>query len=78
MADIYVGEVRNGVVVFEGELPPFPEGTKVRVEPFSAEGQESSTPTLAERLGPVIGSARGLPSDLAAQHDHYLHGLPKR
>jgi hypothetical protein len=20
----------------------------------------------------------GLPSDLAAQHDHYLHGMPKR
>jgi hypothetical protein len=24
------------------------------------------------------GKAKGLPSDLAANHDHYLHGLPKR
>jgi hypothetical protein len=42
------------------------------------ETDESKTPTLAERLKSVIGTAQGLPSDLAAQHDHYLHGLPKR
>ncbi len=30
MAETYLGEVRNGVVVFEGSS--LPEGTKVRVE----------------------------------------------
>lgn len=34
--------------------------------------------TLAERLSSVIGKAEGLPTDLADQHDHYLHGQPKR
>jgi hypothetical protein len=24
------------------------------------------------------GSARGLPPDMALNHDHYLHGLPKK
>jgi hypothetical protein len=78
MAETYVGAVRGGVVVFEGEPPPLPEGTKVRIEPVEVETEESKTPTLAERLKPVIGTAQGLPSDMAAQHDHYLHGLPKR
>ncbi|MBM4046135.1 MAG: hypothetical protein FJ279_13575 [Planctomycetes bacterium] len=35
-------------------------------------------PTLYEQLRPVIGIAKGLPSDLAQNHDHYLHGRPKR
>jgi len=35
-------------------------------------------PTLYEQLKPVIGIAKGMPSDLAENHDHYLHGRPKR
>ena len=31
-----------------------------------------------EALKGVAGSASGLPSDFAQNHDHYLHGLPKR
>jgi hypothetical protein len=76
MSEIYVGEIRDGVVVFEGPTPALPPGTKVRVEPILAD--EQSTPTLAERLKDVIGSVTGLPSDMAEQHDHYLHGTPKR
>lgn len=78
MAETFAGEVRGGVVVFEKGSPPLPEGTRVRIEPVEIETEESRTPTLAERLEPVIGTAQGLPSDMAAQHDHYLHGLPKR
>ena len=78
MAESYMGTVRGGVVVFEEDPPPLPDGTKVWIEPVEVETEESTTPTLAERLKPVIGAAQGLPSDLAAQHDHYLHGLPKR
>lgn len=76
MAEIYTGEVRDGVVVFEAETPPLGEGTKVRVEPVTDEGL--STPTLADRLRPVIGVVKGLPRDFARQHDHYIHGTPKR
>jgi hypothetical protein len=71
---VYHGKVKNGVVVFEkgAELP---DGTEVRIEPFSRD--ESSTiegPTLAEQFADVIGTVPDLPSDMAAQHDHYLHG----
>jgi hypothetical protein len=75
MAETYSGEVRNGVVEFEAGARP-PEGTKVRVEPIGE--SDESTPTLADRLRSVIGIVDGLPADLAEQHDHYIHGTPKR
>jgi hypothetical protein len=70
----FIGTVQNGVVV----LPPqaqLADGTRVRVEPM--EGAES-LPTLEELLAPVAGKAKGLPSDLAEQHDHYLHDTPRK
>ena len=33
---------------------------------------------LGEALLKLVGTAGGLPEDMAAQHDHYLHGTPKR
>jgi hypothetical protein len=76
MTQTYMGEVRDGVVVFEGTPPALPNGTKVRVEPVDTDAL--STPTLADRLRSVIGAVEGLPSDFAEQHDHYIHGTPKR
>jgi hypothetical protein len=76
MAEMYFGEVRDGVVVFDGQAPPLAPGTKVRIQPIVAD--EPPAPTLAERLKSVIGSVAGLPPDLAEQHDYYLHGTPKR
>ena len=35
-------------------------------------------PTVWEKLHSLAGKAKGLPPDMAANHDHYLHGLPKR
>ncbi len=69
----YTGHIKNGVVVFDGK-PPLPEGSRVTVEPANSVSRRS----LAERLKPVIGIAKGLPSDLAENHDHYLHGRPKK
>lgn len=69
----YLGEVKNGVIVLEEEVS-LAEGTKVRVEPIEA----SHLPTLAERLKGFIGTLQGLPSDMARNHDHYLHGQPKK
>ena len=69
----YPGRVKNGVVVFHGK-PPLPEGTRVTVESESGGGRQ----TLAERLKSVIGIAKGLPTDLAENHDHCLHGRPKK
>jgi len=65
--------MENGVVVLD-EPASLPDGAKVRVEP-----EEPARPqTLAERLKDVAGILTGLPSDFAAQHDHYIHGTPKR
>ena len=50
-----------------------PEGIEVRVEPVPP-----ARKTLAEQLGDLIGSVPDLPSDMAEQHDHYLHGAVKR
>ncbi|MGZ3431106.1 MAG: hypothetical protein ACXVA7_04700 [Isosphaeraceae bacterium] len=75
MAETFAGEVRGGVVVFGGPSPPLPEGTKVwieRVDMKAALGELSAT------LMAVAGKASGLPTDLAENHDHYLHGTPKR
>ena len=75
MAETYTGEVRNGVVVFDEGTPPLPEGMKVQVEPAE---MQRDIEALRELLLSVAGKAQGLPPDLAAQHDHYLHGQPKR
>ncbi len=69
----YLGQVKNGVIVLKEEVS-LPEGTTVRVEPVEA----AQLPTLAERLKNCIGIAEGLPSDMARNHDHYLHGQPKK
>jgi len=64
------GRVSKGMVV----LPPeanLPEGTEVRVEPVAPK-------TLAERLKDVIGTLHGGPPDWAENHDHYIHGTPKK
>lgn len=69
----YLGQVKNGVIVLEEEAS-LAEGTRVWVEPVEVAGQ----PTLAERLKDCIGIVEGLPSDMARNHDHYLHGRPKQ
>ena len=72
----------NGPVIsalFTDATPP--EGAKVKVEflsPASESASGESSPTLYDQLAPLVGAAKGLPSDLAKNHDHYLHGQPKR
>jgi hypothetical protein len=69
---VYRGHVQNGVVVVDG-APELPEGAEVRVELLTAEGQGS---TLGQRLMEFAGVLKGLPADLARNHDHYLSGVP--
>jgi len=70
----YTGKIRDGVVVFEGG-PPLKNGTLVAVEPIEQMGDSA---TLGQRLNRFAGSAKGLPKDLARNHDYYLHGRPKK
>jgi len=76
----YRGRVRNGMVVLDDSIA-LPEGAEVLVDlipKHDADPIAREIPTLYERLKPLIGKAAGLPSDLARNHDHYLHGKPKQ
>jgi hypothetical protein len=75
MADMYTGQVQNGVIVLDEGTPPLPEGTRLRLELID---MEKSLEDLSQALLGLAGSVEGLPSDFAEQHDHYIHGTPKR
>ncbi len=70
---VYKGHVQNGTVVLEGDVV-LPEGSRVNV----TVADETQAPTLYERHQAFIGIIDDLPVDLAAEHDHYIHGTPKR
>jgi predicted DNA-binding antitoxin AbrB/MazE fold protein len=55
-----------------------PEGTKGEVLLADAPAANAEQgPTLAGLLK-FSGTVNDLPADMAEQHDHYLHGTPKR
>jgi hypothetical protein len=72
------GTIKNGVVVLD-EPPPVPDGTRVEVvvAPSKPAPPADDGPTLRNLLE-LAGSVKGLPPDFADQHDHYIHGTPKR
>ena len=70
----FTGTVENGVIRLPADAV-FPNGTKVRVEPIARPAAKNQ---LTRRLVSVASKARNLPADLAAEHDHYIHGNPKR
>jgi hypothetical protein len=58
-----------------------PDGTKVEIplaEATAPEAAAENEPTLYDTLKDFIGRATGLPEDFAAEHDHYIHGTPRR
>jgi hypothetical protein len=75
------GIVQDGKVVFQsGHLP---EGTPVVVTPVPAAAEKpAEQPSIWKKLAALAEEFQDrpcdLPPDLAANHDHYLHGLPKR
>lgn len=80
----YHGMVQNGLVVLQ-DGATFPDGTLVRVVPVPRASQETcggDTRTIRQKLAElgrqVESEPCDLPTDLAANQDHYLHGLPKR
>ena len=70
---VFQGHIENGVAVFD-EPASLPEGMKVRIVPVV----NTARKTLAERFKNIIGAVDDLPDDMAENHDHYLHGTPKR
>lgn len=76
------GVVQNGVIVPDGECT-LPEGSRVRIEPVQNSNPNKMDPsTLGERLRQLAKKYEGLPcelpEDFAINHDHYIHGTPKR
>jgi hypothetical protein len=70
---VFQGHIENGVAVFD-EPMSLPNGMKVEIVPDVVPARK----TLAERFGNIIGAVDDLPEDMAANHDHYLHGTPKQ
>jgi len=68
----FEGKVLNGVIVLANgqELA---EGTCVEVIV-----RESPESRLRDRLLRLAGTVDDLPSDMARNHDHYIHGARKR
>lgn len=67
------GKVKNGVVVLPRNAK-LANGTEVEITPIAKPKSDDFTDMLIR----VAKKVRGLPRDLAAQHDHYLYGTPKR
>ena len=68
------GTIQNGVVILD-DGTQLPDGTRVEVIVRAAPSQG---PTLAERLLALAGKIDDLPPDMAENHDHYIHGTPRR
>ena len=78
----YHGKVTKSGTVMLDDPRALPEGTIVAVRPLKraavSRKKKSKAPNLYERMKPFIGKGKGLPPDLAENHDHYLYGRPKK
>ncbi|GIK17835.1 MAG: hypothetical protein BroJett003_27990 [Planctomycetota bacterium] len=79
---VYHGKVSKGMIVLDGK-PELPEGAavsvEVRMEPEAQPGKvDEDARSLSEELLELAGTVKGLPADFALNHDHYIHGTPKR
>jgi hypothetical protein len=71
----FIGTViSKGTVQFPPEVD-LPVGSQVRIEPLNAEKARDSVWDVLKRFD---GIAKDLPIDLAANHDHYAHGKPRK
>ena len=77
----YQGHFQNGVIVLD-EPVNLPDGAKVRVELITdgAAGRKTGVgeETQFEHYESIIGAIDDLPEDFAGEHDHYIHGTPKK
>jgi hypothetical protein len=69
-----LGTVINGAVILDNSQD-LPDGTRVKLVVVET---AAAPTTLGQRLMELAGIAKGLPPDMAEQHDHYIHGTPKR
>ena len=72
------GHIKGGAVVLN-EPAALPDGTPVEVRTVERPAEEPAAgATLGEWLMRYAGTVKGFPSDLARNHDHYIHGTPRK
>ena len=59
------------------KLPP-QDQQRLRERLLERKQPQSSNLPIGKKLLALCGTVKGLPENFAANHDHYLHGLPKR
>ncbi len=69
--------VHNHTITLPAEVE-IADGAEVQVTLPEKQPATETAATLYDSLKDFIGAAQGLPEDFAAEHDHYLHGTPKR
>jgi hypothetical protein len=73
----YRGHIKNGQIMLD-EPVELPEGGVVNVEIVDNGSKISEgEPTIWAKLLELAGTIEG-PEDWAKNHDHYIHGTPKR
>ncbi len=70
----FEGHVQNGIIVLD-DGRQLADGTRVQVIVRDAPAAKA---TLRDRLLKLAGTVDDLPADMARNHDHYIHGGPKR
>lgn len=73
----FEGTVIDGKVVFDAPSV-FPDGTRVEVHLPAASPDMPQAVPLGKLLNRLAGLATDLPADFADEHDHYIHGTPRR
>jgi hypothetical protein len=70
----------DGVIRVPAALKAVPGPVKVTVTPMTDEEVAAATKQMIREMAAFAethAADADLPSDLAENHDHYLHGLPK-
>ena len=70
----YTSIIENGVVKIPAEAA-WADGTPVRIEKIEGSPDRNE---LTRKLRQIAAQLDGLPADWAREHDHYIHGTPKR
>jgi hypothetical protein len=70
------GTVENGAIKLDSDVA-LPEGARVTVV-LADKPCESQEPSLPDFLLSIAGTVSDWPTDMAVNHDHYLHGAAKR
>lgn len=83
---LLAGTIRDRTIILD-EKTVFPDGERVGVElkPLDLSLDDDATDSISPVATPtliglqdLIGVLDDLPPDFAAEHDHYIHGTPKR